>query len=59
MQVKAFLSPAATVADYAAILVLCELDIIGRQYKVQRSECLPGRACLLLGLIQISASGSS
>lgn len=38
---KAFVSPAATITDYAAIVVLCELGIIGHQYKVQLIECRP------------------
>lgn len=37
---KAFVSPAATIADYAAIVVLCELGIIGHQHK-KLIECLP------------------
>lgn len=39
--VKAFVSPAATITDYAAIVVLCELDIIGHHCKLQLIECLP------------------
>lgn len=49
--VKAFVSPAATITDYAAIVVLCERDIIGRQDELQLIECLPWRAGLLLDSI--------
>lgn len=37
---KAVVSPAATIADYATIVVLCELGIIGHQHK-KLTECLP------------------
>lgn len=30
---KAFVNPATTTADYAAIVILCELSITGHQHK--------------------------
>lgn len=52
---QAFVSPAATIADYAAIVVLCELGVIGHQHK-KLIECLPSELkcarfdiCLCIG----------
>ena len=32
---KTFVSPAAIITDYAALVVLCELGIIGHQHKLK------------------------
>lgn len=52
---KAFVNPATTTTDYAAIVILCELSIIGHQHK-KLSECLP---CEVKFAQFICASGSS